>query len=108
VLTVTALASRLGPHTSGLVASFPVVTAVLSVFTHAQRGRDEAVRLLRGFSAGFFSYAVFCLFVATTARPLGIAPSFLLATAAAVVVQAGAVAASRRPGSQTGLTSDCA
>jgi hypothetical protein len=96
VLAVTGLASRLGPHLSGLITTFPVITAVLSAFTHAQRGHDEAVRLLRGFTVGFFSFAVFCLLVATTVGPLGIAPSFVLATTAAVAVQAGVMAASRR------------
>jgi hypothetical protein len=91
VLTVTTLASRLGAHLSGLITSFPIITAVLSAFTQAQRGRDEAVRLLRGFTVGFFSYAVFCFVVATTLRPLGIAPCFLLGATAAVTVQACAM-----------------
>jgi hypothetical protein len=95
VLAVTGLASRLGPHLSGLVTTLPVITAVLSAFTHAQRGHDETVRLLRGFIVGFFAFAVFCVLVATTIGPLGIVPSFLLATTAAVAVQAGVMAATR-------------
>jgi hypothetical protein len=106
VVVVTAVATTLGPHLSGLITAFPVITAVLSAFTHAQRGRDEAVRLLRGSTVGFFSYATFCFFVATTIRPLGIASAFLLAAAAALAVQAGAMAASRRPGGRTRLASD--
>jgi hypothetical protein len=96
VVTVTAIATSLGPHLSGLVTSFPVITAVLSVFTHAHRGRDEAIRLLRGFTVGFFSYAAFCFVVATTIRPLGVTGCFTLAIVVALCVQAAAVAASQR------------
>jgi hypothetical protein len=94
VVTVTAIATMLGPHLSGLVTSLPIITAVLAAFTHAHRGRDEAARLLRGFTIGFFAYATFCFVVATAARPLGIAVCFALATIVALAVQAAAVAAS--------------
>jgi hypothetical protein len=96
VVTVTAIATTLGPHLSGLITSFPIITAVLSAFTHAHRGRDEATRLLRGFTIGFFAYAAFCVVVATSVRPLGIAACFALATVVALAVQAAAVAASHQ------------
>jgi hypothetical protein len=96
VVTVTAIATTLGPHLSGLVTSFPVITAVLSVFTHAHRGRDEVIRLLRGFTVGFFSYAAFCFVVASTIRPLGVSGCFALAVVLALCVQAAAVAASQQ------------
>ncbi len=110
VVTVTAVATTLGPHLSGLVTSFPIITAVLAAFTHAQRGRDEAIRLLRGFTVGFFSYAAFSFVVAVAIRPLGIGACFVLATAVALCVQALGVAASRqhlpRAARATRLTSD--
>jgi multisubunit Na+/H+ antiporter MnhE subunit len=90
------MATTLGPHLSGLVTSFPIITAVLSVFTHAHRGRDEVIRLLRGFTVGFFSYAAFCFVVATTIRPLGVSGCFGLAVVLALCVQAAAVAVSQR------------
>jgi hypothetical protein len=96
VLTVTAIATTLGPHVSGLVTSLPIITALLSVFTYAHRGRDEAIRLLRGFTVGFFSYAAFCFVVATTIRPLGVGRCFVLAGVLALCVQAVAVAASQQ------------
>jgi hypothetical protein len=98
VVTVTAVAATLGPHLSGLLTSLPIVTAVLPAFTHAHRGRDEATRLLRGFTVGFFAYAAFGLVVATTVRPLGIAACFVLATVAAFAVQAAAIAENQRRG----------
>jgi len=96
VVIVTAIATTLGPHLSGLVTSLPIITAVLSVFTHAHRGREEAIRLLRGFTVGFFSYATFCFAVAMTIRPLGVSGSFALAVVLALCVQAASVGASRQ------------
>jgi len=94
VVVVTAAAGALGPHLSGLITAFPIITPILSAFTHAQRGRDEATRLLRGFTIGFFAYAGFCFVVAAAVRPLGIAACFALATAIALATQAAAVGAS--------------
>ena len=48
VLTLTAIAGWLGPQLSGLLAPFPIIATVLATFTHAQRGVDETLRLLRG------------------------------------------------------------
>jgi len=95
VVSVTAIATTLGPHLSGLVTTFPIITAVLSVFTHAHRGRNETIRLLRGFTVGFFSYAAFSFVVAMTIRPLGVSGCFPLATALALCVQAAGVATSK-------------
>jgi hypothetical protein len=95
VVAVTAIATTLGPHLSGLITSFPIITAVLSAFTHAHRGRVEVVRLLRGFTVGFFAYAAFCFVVALVVNPLGIAACFAIASVVALAVQATAVAASR-------------
>jgi hypothetical protein len=38
VLVLTALSGALGPHLSGLLAPFPILTSVLAVFTHAHGG----------------------------------------------------------------------
>jgi hypothetical protein len=88
VLVVTALARTLGPHLTGLIAAFPVITPVLAAFTQAQQGPQEATRLLRGMTSGFFSYALFCYVVAVSVRDLGIAASFIIATVLALALQA--------------------
>ncbi|HSS80384.1 MAG TPA: hypothetical protein VLK24_04215 [Gaiellaceae bacterium] len=96
VVSVTAAARLLGPHLSGLVAAFPVITPVLAAFTLAQSGPLEAVRLLRGMTLGFFAYALFCLTVSLGIHGLGIAAVFLLATLVALAAQTAAVAVSRQ------------
>jgi hypothetical protein len=96
VVAVTAAARALGPHLSGLIAAFPVITPVLAAFTLTQQGPLEAVRLLRGMTVGFFAYALFCFTVSVAIRSLGTAAAFLLATALALGAQAVVVAINRR------------
>jgi hypothetical protein len=96
VVSVTAAARLMGPHLSGLVAAFPVITPVLAAFTLAQQGPVEAVRLLRGMTVGFFAYGLFCFTVSVGIGPLGTTVAFVLATALALCMQTTAVAAMRR------------
>jgi hypothetical protein len=100
IVAVTASARLLGPHVTGLLAAFPIITPVLAAFTHAQRGSREAMRLLRAMTAGFFAYALFCFTVAVTLERLPLAASFALATALALVAQAGAVVLTGRTAQQ--------
>jgi len=87
VLALTAVSGWLGPQLSGLLAPFPVITTVLATFTHAQRGAGEALRLLRGLLSGLGAFALFCFTLAVSLRGLGIAASFALASAVALLAQ---------------------
>jgi hypothetical protein len=88
VLALTAASGALGPHLSGLLAPFPIVTSVLAVFTHAHGGVAQVGVLLRNFLFGFYGFAAFC-FVLTIALPgAATGAAFGLATAAALAVQA--------------------
>lgn len=91
VLTLTAVSGWLGPQLSGLLAPFPIITTVLATFTHAQRGANELLRLLRGMVSGFAAFALFCFTLAVSLRTLGIASAFALATALALLTQGGAL-----------------
>ena len=61
---------------------------MLATFTHAQRGSDEVVRLLRGMVTGFGAFALFFFTLAVCLRGLGTGPAFALATALALATQA--------------------
>jgi uncharacterized membrane protein len=100
VLTLTAVAGWLGPRLSGLLAPFPIIATVLAVFTHAQRGPEELVRLLQGMVSGFVAFALFCFTLALSLRALGTPASFALATGVALLTQALLLArtAARRTG----------
>ncbi len=103
VLTLTAIAGWLGPQLSGLLAPFPIIATVLAIFTHAQRGADETVRLLRGLVAGFGAFALFCFVLAISLDSLGTAEAFALATGVALLTQALVIALVRREGAARGL-----
>jgi hypothetical protein len=87
VLSLTAVAGWLGPQLSGLLAPFPIIATVLATFTHAQRGTDELLRLLRGLVSGFGAFALFCFALAVSLHRLDTAAAFALATALALLVQ---------------------
>lgn len=88
VLALTAVSGALGPHLSGLLAPFPIITSVLAVFTHVHGGTAQVDTLLRNFLLGFYGFAVFCFVLAISLPSLATAPAFGLATAAALAVQA--------------------
>lgn len=95
VLALTALAGQLGAKLSGLLAPFPVIASVLAVFTHALRGQEDLLRIMRGFVLGLVAYALFCFVLAESLGSLSIAAGFALATATALATQAIALTLSR-------------
>jgi hypothetical protein len=88
VLALTAVSGALGPHRSGLLAPFPIITSVLAVFTHGHGGVAQVGVLLRNFLFGFYGFAAFCFALAVALPDLTTAAAFGLATAAALAVQA--------------------
>lgn len=87
VLTLTALAPRLGATLSGLLATYPLFAVILTAFAHRQQGAGAAVSVLRGLLFGLFSFAVFCLVLSLGLVRLGITGAFTAAVAAALLVQ---------------------
>jgi hypothetical protein len=88
VLTLTAVSGALGPHLSGLLAPFPIITSVLAAFTHAHGGVAQVNVLLRNFLLGFYGFAAFCFTLAVALPALATAVAFGLAVVAALAVQA--------------------
>ncbi len=88
LLALTALSGALGPHLSGLLAPFPIITSVLAAFTQAHGGVAQVRVLLRNFLFGFCGFAAFCFVLALALPAFATAAAFALATAAAIVVQA--------------------
>lgn len=96
VVALTAVSGALGPHLSGLLAPFPIITSVLAVFTHAHGGPMQARILLRNFLVGFYGFAAFCLVLAISLTSMTTDAAFGLAVLAAVVVQIGVFLARSR------------
>jgi len=87
VFTLTSAAERLGSSVSGILTPFPVATAILAGFTHAQRGSAACVEFLRAYTPGLCGFAIFCVMLALTLPHLSMAASFGVALATRVRVQ---------------------
>jgi hypothetical protein len=88
VYLLTSLADRLGSSVSGVLTPFPVATAIISGFTHAQRGSAAAVAFLRGFLPGLCTFAVFCFVLAVTLPSWSLVSSVAVALATQLAIQA--------------------
>ncbi len=84
-------AEALGPRLSGVLATFPVYAAILTIFAH-RAGAGAAVQVLRGLLLGLFAFAGFFVVLGALIEPLGVAAGFALATAAALAIQGASLA----------------
>jgi hypothetical protein len=96
VLAITRVAPAVGPRFSGVLAAFPVVTAVLTVFAHRHVGGFEANAVLRGLLLGMFSFVAFYAVLELAVERAGIVGGFSAAGGAAVATQVLGAAILRR------------
>ena len=89
VVLLTGLAALLGARLSGVLSAFPVVTLVLAVFTHVQRGHHSVSVFLRHVLRGLHGFALFCLVFSTVLGVLrwNLTAAASLALAAQVALQ---------------------
>jgi hypothetical protein len=88
VLAVTHFADSLGPALSGVLAMFPVMNTVLTLFTHRSAGAGATIQLLRGMVYGLYAFATFCVVLAWALPRTATGAAFLWALAIAAVVHA--------------------
>lgn len=88
VFALTSAAEHLGPTLSGLLTPFPVVTAIVAGFMHAQQGTGAVLRFLRGYMLGLSSFAIFCFVLALTLPTRSLATAAAAALAAQLAAQA--------------------
>lgn len=88
VFVLTSAADRLGPALSGLLTPFPVATAIIASFMHAQEGTSAVVRFLRGYMPGLCSFAIFCFVLALTLPTQSLPAAAAAALGAQLVAQA--------------------
>jgi hypothetical protein len=87
VVGLTAVAPIVGPRLSGLLATFPVFAAVLTVFAHRTPGPAAARQVLWGLLLGLFAFAGFFAVINLAIERAGIATSFAAAILCAGVIQ---------------------
>lgn len=86
VVVLTAVADRLGPLLSGLINAFPVLTTVITAFTHAQRGSAATIAFVHGFLRAIIGFGSFCFVLALTVDRWGLAAGLTCALAAQLAV----------------------
>jgi hypothetical protein len=99
VLALTHFAKLLGPGWSGIMAPFPIMTAVLGVFVHYTQGNYQTRTLFYGLLFGSFGFITFLLLLYHTLPHFSIFLSFLIAMGSNVVINLGLhfLLARRRP-----------
>jgi hypothetical protein len=94
VLAITESAPVVGARVSGVLATFPVYAAILTVFAH-RGGAASAVQVLRGLLWGLFGFAAFFVILGALIGRVGTAPAFAAASVGALAVQAMSLARAR-------------
>jgi hypothetical protein len=97
IALLTAAADRFGSAAAGALSALPTLATVLAVFTHRRYGQAALLELLRGMVDGMTAFAIFCAIVGGLVDRTGTALAFLIATAAALVIQAATVRGHDRP-----------
>jgi hypothetical protein len=87
VVSVTAAAALLGPRLSGLLATFPIFAAVLTVFAHRVQGAEAARQVIRGLLMGLYGFASFFIVLGELLPLASVATAFAGASLAAILVQ---------------------
>lgn len=88
VLALTAAAPALGPRLAGLLATYPLLTAVLAAAAHREEGPGAALEVLRGLLLGLFAFAAFFVTVAVLLPRAGAGAAFGAAVLVALTSQA--------------------
>jgi hypothetical protein len=87
VLILTSMADRLGPTLSGFLTPFPIATAIIAAFTHAERGPDAVISYFHGFVPALNSFALFCFVLALSLVRLGLPLAVTLALSVQLTIQ---------------------
>ena len=96
VVTITVAASFVGAKVAGVLASFPIFGAILTVFAHRAGGAITAIQVLRGMVLALYGFATFFFVLGLLLVNVGIVPAFITAIASTLIVQAVALRFIRR------------
>ena len=79
VILLTFFAEKMGPDWSGILTPFPIMTAVLGVFTHYTQGIYQVRTIFIGLFTGLFGFTLFLFLQAILMPKYGIFVSFSVA-----------------------------
>ncbi|MCU0325221.1 MAG: hypothetical protein MUF45_08205 [Spirosomaceae bacterium] len=86
VVFITYLADTLGPTWSGILTPFPIMTAILSAFTHYTQGPHSTSIIMRGMLSGFAGFASFLYIQALLLPHFSIPIAFLIGLIVNVII----------------------
>jgi hypothetical protein len=87
ILLLTETATFIGPRLTGLLATIPLYTVILTIFAHRLHGPPGAISVLRGLLFGMFAFAGFFLALGLLMNHLSVGWAFVSAIAVALLVQ---------------------
>jgi hypothetical protein len=87
VVGVTLLAPYVGPNVSGVLAAFPFIAAILTVFAHRMVGHAAAQQVMRGMVAGLYGFAAFFYVLSLMLTRFSLLVSYGCAILCALAVQ---------------------
>lgn len=95
VAGIMTTAEQLGPQLSGIASTFPVITTVIGIFTHSQRGLDALLAMFRGLTLSLLGFCIFFLIVGYGIPLYGTIPAFALAIATSITISASMIIINR-------------
>ncbi len=96
VLALTSAVPFLGPALSGILATYPVIAGILTVFAHRRQGAAAAVAVLRGLLYGLFGFMGFFVVLALLVERAGTAAAFAAAMVVSLALQGASLLLVRR------------
>ena len=84
IALVTSVAQLVGPKWTGIIATVPILSTIMVIFTHGRFGHQVAGAFIRSMTLSLLSFATFFVVLAYTLQSLHPALSYTLATIAAV------------------------
>jgi len=87
ILLLTEIASLIGPRLTGLLATIPLYTVILTAFAHRLQGSAGAINVLRGLLFGMLAFASFFLALGIVLEHTGLGSAFLVAIMVTLIVQ---------------------
>lgn len=96
IVGVTTAAPVVGPEASGVLAAYPVMGVILTVFAHRMDGPGAGQQVMAGMVAGLFGFAVFFFALGLALPRTGLVAAYAGALAAALAAQGLALGRVRR------------
>jgi hypothetical protein len=87
LVAITEAARYLGPQLAGLLTPFPILSSVLTVFSHRLNGPAATIAVLRGLMLGLFGFVVFFSVEAALLAHHGVVRTTALAALGAMAMQ---------------------